>query len=152
MSKPSQYLDLRQSQNLVMTPQLQQAIKLLQLNNIELSEMVEEELEKNPLLEKAENEPQESSLDETAPTEQDSMDEQFDSSLNESTGETPDFDPGSKAADVGSGGNLKFEDNENSFENTMSKPETLRDHLTEQLFVACPDNRDRRINEYLSAS
>ena len=52
MSTISQKLDLRQSQQLVMTPQLQQAIKLLQLNNVELSEFIEEELEKNPLLEK----------------------------------------------------------------------------------------------------
>ena len=44
-------LELRQSQNLVMTPQLQQAIKLLQLNNIELGAFVEQELERNPLLE-----------------------------------------------------------------------------------------------------
>ncbi len=43
-------LDLRQSQSLVMTPQLQQAIKLLQLSNIELTAYVAEELEKNPLL------------------------------------------------------------------------------------------------------
>ena len=47
-------LDLRQSQSLVMTPQLQQAIKLLQLSNIELSEYVEQELEQNPLLERGE--------------------------------------------------------------------------------------------------
>ncbi|MCH8236860.1 MAG: RNA polymerase factor sigma-54 [Proteobacteria bacterium] len=47
-------LDLRQSQTLVMTPQLQQAIKLLQLSNLELSEYVEEELEKNPMLERDE--------------------------------------------------------------------------------------------------
>ncbi len=44
-------LDLRQSQTLVMTPQLQQAIKLLQLSNIELAEYVSQELERNPLLE-----------------------------------------------------------------------------------------------------
>lgn len=47
-------LDLRQSQTLVMTPQLQQAIKLLQLNNIELTAYVEQELEQNPLLERDE--------------------------------------------------------------------------------------------------
>lgn len=47
-------LDLRQSQSLVMTPQLQQAIKLLQLTNIELNEYVEQELEQNPLLERVE--------------------------------------------------------------------------------------------------
>ncbi len=43
-------LELRQSQQLVMTPQLQQAIRLLQLSNIELAAYVETELERNPLL------------------------------------------------------------------------------------------------------
>ena len=45
--------ELRQSQSLVMTPQLQQAIKLLQLSHLELAEYVDQELEKNPLLELA---------------------------------------------------------------------------------------------------
>ncbi len=45
-------LELRQGQSLVLTPQLQQAIKLLQLSNMELSAYVENELERNPLLEK----------------------------------------------------------------------------------------------------
>ncbi|WP_207461977.1 RNA polymerase factor sigma-54 [Azospirillum sp. SYSU D00513] len=48
----TQRLDLRQSQTLVMTPQLQQAIKLLQLSNIELSDFVDREIEQNPLLER----------------------------------------------------------------------------------------------------
>ncbi len=48
-------LDLRQSQSLVMTPQLQQAIKMLQLSNVELLDYVEEELEQNPLLEREES-------------------------------------------------------------------------------------------------
>ena len=47
-----QKLEMRQGQSLVMTPQLQQAIKLLQLSNIELAEFVERELEQNPLLER----------------------------------------------------------------------------------------------------
>ena len=47
-------LELRQSQQLVMTPQLQQAIKLLQLSNLELNEFVDAELERNPLLERDE--------------------------------------------------------------------------------------------------
>jgi RNA polymerase sigma-54 factor len=46
-------LELRQGQGLVMTPQLQQAIKLLQLSHVELVAFVEEELERNPLLERA---------------------------------------------------------------------------------------------------
>jgi RNA polymerase sigma-54 factor len=44
-------LDLRQSQSLVMTPQLQQAIRLLALSNLEVEAFIAEELEKNPLLE-----------------------------------------------------------------------------------------------------
>ncbi|WP_442865491.1 hypothetical protein [Acidocella sp. MX-AZ03] len=44
-------LDLRQSQSLVMTPQLRQAIQLLQFTNLEVSAYIEEELLKNPLLE-----------------------------------------------------------------------------------------------------
>ncbi len=49
-------LQLRQGQSLVMTPQLQQAIKLLQLSNVELAEYVETEIERNPLLTRAEGE------------------------------------------------------------------------------------------------
>lgn len=44
-------LDLRQSQSLVMTPQLQQAIRLLALSNLEIEGFIAEEVEKNPLLE-----------------------------------------------------------------------------------------------------
>src|SRR3546814_84032 len=43
-------LDLRQSQSLVMTPQLQQAIRLLALSNLEIEGFIAEEMEKNPLL------------------------------------------------------------------------------------------------------
>ncbi len=43
-------LDLRQSQSLVMTPQLQQAIRLLALSNLEVEGFIAEEIEKNPLL------------------------------------------------------------------------------------------------------
>jgi RNA polymerase sigma-54 factor len=49
----TQRLEFRQSQSLVMTPQLMQAIKLLQLSNLDLATFVEEELERNPLLERA---------------------------------------------------------------------------------------------------
>src|SRR5215472_13307909 len=54
----TQKLQIRQSQTLVMTPQLMQAIKLLQLSNLDLAAYVEAELERNPLLERgAEGEP-----------------------------------------------------------------------------------------------
>ena len=51
-----QRLEIRQGQGLVITPQLQQAIKLLQLSNLELDEFVEAELERNPLLQREEAE------------------------------------------------------------------------------------------------
>src|SRR4051794_15352228 len=47
-------LEIRQGQGLVITPQLQQAIKLLQLSNLELDAFVEAELERNPLLQREE--------------------------------------------------------------------------------------------------
>lgn len=150
MSKLSQNLDLRQSQQLVMTQQLQQAIKLLQLNNAELAEFVEEELEKNPLLEKVEPDTPESSLEETSENGgQDNMDRDFDQAKTNEDKTPADFDPGSAAADIGPGGNLKFEDADMAFENRMSRPETLREHLTDQLFVACSDARDRMVGGLL---
>src|SRR5690242_15026554 len=47
---------MRQGQGLVITPQLQQAIKLLQMSNVEVEAFVEEELERNPLLQRDERE------------------------------------------------------------------------------------------------
>lgn len=54
----TQRLEFRQSQSLVMTPQLMQAIKLLQLSNLDLTSFVEDELERNPLLERAADSPE----------------------------------------------------------------------------------------------
>jgi len=64
-------LDLRQSQSLVMTPQLQQAIKLLALSNLEIEGFIAEELEKNPLLDTAGDEQGE----DAAPDENDGFDD-----------------------------------------------------------------------------
>ena len=131
-------LDLRQSQSLTMTPQLQQAIKLLQLNNMEISDLVEEEVAQNPLLEKKELSPTEQSDKDAADTP-------------EKTVEKPaeDFDAGSAMADMGTGGNRNFDTLENAFENSMSKPETLRDHLIEQLHVSFSDTKDQLIGALL---
>lgn len=50
-------LQLRQSQSLVMTPQLMQSIRLLQLTHVELDRFIDEEIERNPLLERADPQP-----------------------------------------------------------------------------------------------
>lgn len=154
MSTPTQRLDLRQSQNLVMTPQLQQAIKLLQLNNIELAEVVEEELSQNPLLEKAKGDDDRDSddkdgRDDTSSTGDEGKDDvqsEFDEAW---TGNEQDFDPGSTMANVGNGGDMKFENAEDSFENRMSSDKTLREHLTDQLYIEFDDPRDRLIGGML---
>jgi RNA polymerase sigma-54 factor len=132
MSEISQRLDLKQSQSLVMTPQLQQAIKLLQLNNLEIAEFIEEEIAENPLLEKKEAEPNEADAIKDAQSEK-------------AEAPSEDFDAGSAMADMGPGGSTNFNKLDNAFENSMSKPETLRDHLIEQLHVSFNDPRDQMI-------
>ncbi|WP_416463259.1 RNA polymerase factor sigma-54 [Sphingomonas sp. VDB2] len=77
-------LDIRQSQSLVMTPQLQQAIKLLALSNLEIEAFVAGELEKNPLLE--------SGGGEDAATAPDGIDRSVDApTLSAETGATDDL-------------------------------------------------------------
>ena len=60
-------LDLRQSQSLVMTPQLQQAIRLLALSNLEIGGFIAEEMERNPLLESGGGEEEAFEADPAAP-------------------------------------------------------------------------------------
>ncbi|MBC8339104.1 MAG: RNA polymerase factor sigma-54 [Rhodospirillales bacterium] len=89
-------LDMRQSQSLVMTPQLQQAIKLLQLSNLELGEFVEEELEKNPMLERDEGQ-RDRDDDNAAGTDGDFEDGARDGTGETETLESIDFDTAQKA-------------------------------------------------------
>ncbi len=143
MGNISQKLNLSQSQNLVMTPQLQQAIKLLQLSNIELSEFIEEEIENNPLLEKDEGAldlGQGENINEDI--EKNETDIGFD--INDQ-----DFDSGSMAVGVGSGNDLKFEANDINFEDNISTTKSLREHLINQLNMAFSDKRDIAIGELL---
>ncbi len=145
MTTISQKLDLRQGQNLVMTPQLQQAIKLLQLNNAELADYIEAELAQNPLLEKSEAEESGDGLQERK-AERDGLQDDFDQGWtgNEGgSGGLQDFDPGTSMASVGAGGSRSFDLPENSFENTIPKQTTLREHLLEQLNMTCDDARDQ---------
>lgn len=141
MSQITQRLDLRQSQNLVMTPQLQQAIKLLQLSNQELSEFIEEELANNPLLEKAETERETNDAPQDSFEEKDDVDAAFDG--------PEDFDAGSSMASVGAGGNSSFDTLDSAFENSMAREATLREHLLEQLSVSFDDPRDYMIGALL---
>lgn len=151
MSTINQRLDLRQAQNLVMTPQLQQAIKLLQLNNAELAEYIESEIAQNPLLEKLPNESEQENTDAPAASEdRDNVQDDFDSGWtgNESEAKAPmDFDAGTAA--IGAGGSRNFDEFDETSDSTLSKTQTLRDHLIEQLNMTFEDARDRLIGAML---
>lgn len=149
MSTISQKLDFRQSQQLVMTPQLQQAIKLLQLNNVELADFIEEELEKNPLLEKVEAEPEAGNVSEEDTPEKAEVRDNMDAAFETPDYEPSDFDAGSSMAEIGAGGNSKFDEMDEGFESRLREEKTLRAHLTDQLSVAITDERDRMIGALL---
>jgi RNA polymerase sigma-54 factor len=74
---------MRQSQSMVMTPQLLQAIKLLQLPNVELAAYIENELERNPLLERAEESERDQIRDEGGAPAETSSEEMTDWASNE---------------------------------------------------------------------
>ena len=173
----SQRLDLRQTQSLVMTPQLQQAIKLLQLNNIELSGFIEQELEKNPLLERdervdapvlpevspADNSPIDRGLSpivDSAPGQESEslLDSNYENDWNNDSlavgdgapllpMEGADYQPGDWGS--GKGGRLNFDDDGNMLEQTLARSETLREHLIRQLNMDIEDAQDRLVGSYL---
>src|SRR5437868_7084255 len=90
----TQRLEFRQSQSLVMTPQLMQAIKLLQLSNLDLSAFVEEELERNPLLERASDGPEAPVAGEPAPERAEFPDSGDSGSYGEEGGDASDMASG----------------------------------------------------------
>lgn len=124
-NKLSQTLDLRQQQNLVMTPQMQQAIKLLQLSNVELQDYLEEEIAQNPLLEKVENDTSDSESEDRVEEKPGLPDDD-----NEN-----DFDVGSHMSSSTAGGRADFSEDERTLESTHAKEKNLHDHLMEQLTI-----------------
>ena len=169
-------LDLRQSQSLVMTPQLQQAIKLLQLGNLELSAYVEQELEQNPFLEKREDggDPAAAPLPQGAPATTAPRHAQRRAGLRHghrrraaTDGLAPARTVGATPSGmrllqgvavehvsdsfgyVGRGGSMAFEDEDDSLENRTSRPKTLKEHLIEQMLLDLRDGPERLIAHHL---
>jgi RNA polymerase sigma-54 factor len=165
----SQKLQIRQSQALVMTPQLLQAIKLLQLSNMDLATFVEGELQTNPLLEPAADEergqpeetppeapqPADSSdfIGEELETSRTAMEERLDTDLGNvfddeaaapaRAAEMPSY---SEWSGVGAGGRDNGDYNLESF---VTATPTLVDHLSEQLPLVVTDPGQRLIGQYL---
>jgi len=141
---------LKLSQQLVMTPQLQQAIKLLQLSRMELMDVVREELEENPVLEEGQDTPEEKSQAEEELSE--SSDETSPESLQEVAGDgdgMSDIDWKTYLESYSLGGSTadSYEDDEDrpSYENLLTRKPSLSDHLLWQLNLSHLENRDREI-------
>jgi RNA polymerase sigma-54 factor len=161
----SQRMDLRQSQSLVMTPQLQQAIKLLELSNLELDAYVEQELESNPLLERESDAAGEAdALAEPAPPPAADGPLPDTAAVAEGRADSPDASPADDAYDNlwqsddgggaigerdGGGGRSDFSSDERSLEETLSRPADLREHLTTQLQLDIADPAERLIGVQL---
>ena len=146
-----QRLEVRQGQGLVITPQLQQAIKLLQLSNLELEAYVEAELERNPLLSRAESEAAATDTSQTTPAPEaelsfgDSADTQSAAALDAPGDALYDAAPGERnevQADnqpgindwsrAGKGGGFEHDDYERPDEHEL----TLVEHLQAQALLA----------------
>ncbi|MBX3581843.1 MAG: RNA polymerase factor sigma-54 [Rhizobiaceae bacterium] len=166
-------LQLRQSQSLVMTPQLMQSIRLLQLTHVELERFVDDEIERNPLLDRAEPRddavadqmqkqaalPDSGTDEDWFATEQgwssEAMSEKIDSSLENVF---PD-DPGTMerltpdlAAQWKSAGPTGVGRPGEGFnmDDMAAAPVSLRDHVAEQIAFAFPDPAERLIASELS--
>jgi RNA polymerase sigma-54 factor len=154
-----------------MTPQLRQAIQLLQFSNIEVANFVDQELERNPLLER--DEVSDAPIGERAALDQitlradtpadaaeavraDRLPSETASPLDSVHAE--DYDPGGPSdggppmgSFEGRGGNLSFSGDDRTIEDMADDHPPLRDHLGEQLRLTFSDPVDRMIGAHLIA-
>ncbi len=162
-------LQLRQSQSLVMTPQLMQSIKLLQLTHVELERFVDEEIERNPLLERVE--PQDDAATDLQKARGDAADDWYEAdvpptatAIAENLDTTlenvfPD-DPGGPKQPLGpdlaaqwksAGGSASGGDAEGfDLEEVAAARPTLADHVSEQIAFTFTDAAHRLIARELA--
>lgn len=154
-------LQARQGQQLAMTPQLRQAIKLLQYSNIELSEFVEEQLESNPLLERGTGDENRRGEDVAA-----TLNETLKAMLDKETPaaaqselDAPDhaIDSEATAADVGGSVDWSRNDSSGSFSGSndydaaanTAADITLAEHVQAQRAMLRLDQKDILIADYM---
>jgi RNA polymerase sigma-54 factor len=175
----SQRLEFRQSQTLVMTPQLMQAIKLLQLSSLDLAAYVEGELERNPLLERGNEEGPPDQRTEPSPepqsepviegeggtadwagealeTSRSAMEQGLGTELDNvfpDDGGGAEKQPAAEAPPPGysewSSAGSSASSDSYNLEAFVSAETTLLDHLSEQMALALTDPVDRMIGRYL---
>ncbi len=157
-------LQLRQAQSLVMTPQLMQSIKLLQMTHFELERFVDEEIERNPLLDRAESRdeavqdsaPEDRSGEEPAWTAQ-AMSERLDSSLENVFPDDPGTagrlgpDLAAQWKSAGSGGSGVAAPGDGfDMDDLAAAPASLRDHVGEQIAFAFFDRAEALVARELA--
>ena len=132
-------------QHLVMTPQLRQAIRLLQMSTAELELEITQAVETNPLLDWAEGDapPDDRTEQDTPPEESHEPDE-----ANQVDDWSTEDGPWSAGNGASSGGSFDDDDNGSAAER-VAEPETLRDHLLWQLHLSHLSLRDRGIGAAL---
>src|SRR5687767_9069510 len=158
-------LDLRLSQKLIMTPQLQQAIKLLQLSRLELQQSLAQHLMENPLLDELPEEVEEnesttaeekaeeaaasaSPANETSETDESSTPEERDTPDEVSAAGWEEYF-GSDRRTGGSEGQSSSSDDFPSYEQTVAKAASLEDHLLWQLSLSGLSERNKAIGRLL---
>ena len=143
--KPS--LQLKLSQHLALTPQLQQSIRLLQLSTLELEQELEKYLQENPLLEREEEEyaPQQTSVSdaESADT------EKFEPDAVTPTASSADDESwlGEESSYSSSPGS--FDDDDNDYQDVQAATTSLREHLSWQLGLMSIPARDQTLVQCL---
>ncbi len=126
-------LQLKLSQHLTLTPQLQQSIKLLQLSTIELNQEIEKALLDNPLLEREDEGPAEQSSDAESEKKESEASEAFDNMTDWSS-----------SGSSGSSSN-RDDDEDSDFQSFHAAQVSLREHLDQQIALTPMSDRDRSL-------
>ena len=150
-----QTLQLKISQHLALTPQLQQSIRLLQLSTLELNQEIEQFLQDNPLLEREENAediqmvPLAGELPVSPPAQDAAPEERATSETTADQGAASD-DELSWGVELGSSSGTPRDENDDSdFGDIQAATTSLRDHLLEQLALIQLSERDRAMVAFL---
>ena len=138
-----QALQLKVGQSLTMTPQLQQAIKLLQMSSLDLQQEITRVLEENPLLEREDEIEQGSESSEISKSEQEIPVDSIEVAIETDWSDTNHFDLNRPMTRTAS------DDEYDSFENRTSENLTLADHLLWQLNLMPLTERDMLIARVL---
>src|ERR1043165_3223538 len=150
-------LDLRLSQKLIMTPQLQQAIKLLQLSRLELQQTLTQHLMENPLLEELQTDADETTDEYSQDKPEASGDEAPSEAPGQETAETVEeqspsswedyFDSDRRAGDTEYP--ASSQDEFPSYDQTVVKAQSLEDHLLWQLALSGVSDADKGVGRLL---